>query len=108
MPRIPAISGREELAPEHRAVWDAIQGSRGQVRGPFAMLLHSPELAGRVAHLGAYVRFEGVLDPRTKEVVVLATARELRAGQVHRVRHASTLVLFRLAHIEHQRVTPVD
>ena len=77
MPRIPAISGPDELAPEHRAVWDAIQGSRGQVRGPFAMLLHSPELADRVAHLGAYVRFEGVLDARTKEVVVLATAREL-------------------------------
>ncbi|HEY3117336.1 MAG TPA: carboxymuconolactone decarboxylase family protein [Chloroflexota bacterium] len=80
MPRIPAISGPDELAPEHRAVWEAIQGSRGQVRGPFAMLLHSPELAGRVAHLGAYVRFEGVVDPRTKEVVVLAGARELNCA----------------------------
>src|SRR5712692_4720026 len=77
MPRIPAISGPEELASEDRAIWNAIEGSRGRVRGPFAMLLHSPELAGRVSHLGAYVRFEGVLDQRTKEVVVLGTAREL-------------------------------
>ncbi len=80
MPRIPAILGPDELASQHRAIWAAIEGSRGRVRGPFAMLLHSPELAGRVAHLGAYVRFEGVLDQRTKEVMVLATARELNCA----------------------------
>ena len=30
------------------------------------MFLHSPELAGRLAHLGAYVRFEGSLDMRVR------------------------------------------
>ena len=43
------------------AVWDRIAQSRGRVAGPFAALLHSPELARRIAETGHYVRFEGPL-----------------------------------------------
>jgi 4-carboxymuconolactone decarboxylase len=41
------------------------------------MFLHSPEMAGRVAHLGAYVRFEGSLDMRV--LAAMTVARELDA-----------------------------
>lgn len=77
MARIPLIEERESLPPEHQGIYDAIAQSRGAVRGPFAALLHCPEIAARTAHLGAYIRFESQLDPRIVELAALATAREL-------------------------------
>ncbi len=77
MARIQGIEKKEDLAPEHQSVFDSIVKSRGKVQGPFSMLLHSPELANRVAHLGAHVRFEMGLPQRLKELVILAVAREL-------------------------------
>lgn len=75
--RIPEITAREELPEGQRHIWDAIAASRGSVRGPFRVLLHSPELAARAAHLGAYVRFEGQLSAYVRELAVLIGARLL-------------------------------
>jgi 4-carboxymuconolactone decarboxylase len=46
------------------------------------MFLHAPERAGRVAHLGAYVRFEGGLDMRVRVLAAMEVARELDAVYV--------------------------
>jgi len=46
------------------------------------MFLHSPELAGRVAHLGAFVRFEGSLDMRARVLAAMTVAREFEAVYV--------------------------
>jgi 4-carboxymuconolactone decarboxylase len=46
------------------------------------MFLHAPELAGRVAHLGAYVRFEGGLDMRVRVLAAMTVAREFDAEYV--------------------------
>jgi 4-carboxymuconolactone decarboxylase len=75
--RIPLVRRQDELAPEARRVWDEIAQSRGKVFGPFTALLQSPELARRVAHLGAYVRFESALQPVQRELAILATARAM-------------------------------
>ena len=77
MTRIPTIETREQMAPEGRVAYDLIVKSRGGVRGPFAVLLHSPEFAARASELGAYVRFESKFPTREKEVVILAAAREM-------------------------------
>ena len=77
MARIPGITRKEDLEATYHHVFDAIAESRGEVRGPFTMLLHSPELASRVSHLGAHVRFESNLDGKLKELVILTIAREL-------------------------------
>src|SRR2546427_829521 len=58
MARVPLISKRDDVAPEHHAAFDAIAETRGRVAGPFAVLFHSPEVAKRAAHLGAYIRTE--------------------------------------------------
>lgn len=77
MTRIPTIETKEQVAPEGRAAYDLIVKSRGAIRGPFAVLLHSPEFAARASELGAYVRFESKFPTREKEVVILAAAREV-------------------------------
>jgi len=46
------------------------------------MFLHSPEVAGRVAHLGAYVRFEGSLDMKVRVLAAMTVAREFEGMYV--------------------------
>ncbi len=64
------------------ATFEGIVASRGAVQGPFTMFLHSPEVAGRVADLGAYVRFEGSLDMRVRVLAAMTVAREFEAMYV--------------------------
>src|SRR5487761_2564440 len=82
MARLPSITSKQQIAPEHHAIFDSIVASRGAVQGPFAMFLHCPELAGRLAHLGAFVRFEGSLDMRVRVLAAMAVAREFEAVYV--------------------------
>lgn len=77
MARVPLITTKDELPAEHHAAFDLITQSRGRVAGPFAVLLHSPEVARRVAHLGAYIRFESALSGEQRELAILATARAM-------------------------------
>ena len=69
---------REELNPEDHQYYDSISGSRGSVRGPYGVLLNSPDLAARVAHTGAFVRFNLDLPESLKETVIITTAREIK------------------------------
>src|SRR6201993_1626394 len=82
MARVPLITSKDQVAPEHHPIVDAIIGSRGGLQGPFSVFLHSPEIAGRVAHLGAFVRFEGTLDMRVRVLAAMVVAREFEAVYV--------------------------
>src|SRR3954465_393856 len=82
MARLPLITGRDQVPEKDRATFDSIVASRGAVQGPFTMWLHSPEVAERVAHLGAYVRFEGSLDMRVRVLAAMTVAREFEAMYV--------------------------
>jgi 4-carboxymuconolactone decarboxylase len=72
--RFPEIK-REEMTDEQKRVVEEITSSRGGVRGPFGVLLRSPELADRWQKLGGYVRFKSSLPPRLNEFAILITAR---------------------------------
>jgi 4-carboxymuconolactone decarboxylase len=82
MARLPLITSKEQVPEKDRAVVDAITQSRGAIQGPFTMFLHCPELADRVAHLGAFVRFEGSLDMRIRVLAAMTVAREYEAVYV--------------------------
>ena len=82
MARLASITRKDQVAAKDHAIFDSIVASRGAVQGPFTMFLHSPELAGRVAHLGAYVRFEGSLDMRVRVLAAMVVAREFDAVYV--------------------------
>ena len=74
-PRVPTVTDRDELPEDQRHNYDRIADPRGHVSGPFPVLLNSPEIGGRVGHLGAYVRFESDLSGAVRELAILATAR---------------------------------
>jgi 4-carboxymuconolactone decarboxylase len=80
MARLTPITKKEQVPAQHHAIVDDIIKSRGGIQqGPFTMFLHSPEIAGRVAHLGGYVRFEGTLDMRVRVLAAMVVAREFEA-----------------------------
>src|SRR3970040_2240005 len=82
MARLPSITDKSQVAPKDHAIVDGIVQSRGALQGPFTMFLHCPELPGRLAHLGAFVRFEGSLDMRVRVLAAMTVARELDAVYV--------------------------
>ena len=82
MARLTPITEKNQVAPADHAIVDGIVKSRGALQGPFTMFLHAPEMAGRLAHLGAYVRFEGELDMRVRVLAAMTVARELDAVYV--------------------------
>src|SRR5256886_11823892 len=82
MARLTPITSKDQVAAKDHAIVDAIVGSRGALQGPFTMFLHCPELAGRTAHLGAFVRFEGSLDMRARVLAAMTAARAFEAGHV--------------------------
>ena len=66
----------EKLSPAQRKVHDAIAGGpRGGVRGPFAVLLRSPEIADRVQKLGEHLRYNSSLPARLNEFAIIINAR---------------------------------
>jgi len=56
-----------------------IAGPRGAVRGPFVPMLHSPGAADFIQGLGAYLRFDGVMPGKLRELAILTTARFWKA-----------------------------
>src|SRR5258706_9227520 len=79
MARLTPITRKDQVPAKDQAIVDSIVASRGALQGPFTMFLHSPEVAGRVAHLGAFVRFEGSLDMRVRVLAAMTVAREFEA-----------------------------
>jgi 4-carboxymuconolactone decarboxylase len=82
MARLQPITSKEQVPAKDHAIVDAIAQSRGAIQGPFTMFLHCPELAGRVAQLGAFVRFEGSLDMRARVLAAMTVAREFEVVYV--------------------------
>ncbi|HZU88766.1 MAG TPA: hypothetical protein VE993_05870 [Stellaceae bacterium] len=82
MPRITPVGGKSDVAAEHHDVVDAVLKVFGQVRGPFSILLHSPELAGRVLPLVTFFREQSVVAPGLRSLAILAAVREREAAYV--------------------------
>ena len=82
-----------ELAPAQRALYDAITGgprasqagtvpitdADGQLLGPFAIMLLSPEVGNAMQQVGAKIRFGTALTGRERELAILTVAGALRS-----------------------------
>jgi 4-carboxymuconolactone decarboxylase len=91
MARLPEVREKHQLPEEHHKIIDYLVQTRGAVSNGFSVLLNSPELAGRIAHLGSYVRFESVLDNRTRELAALTASTEMGNGYEQAI-HARALL----------------
>ena len=77
MPRVTPITTKDQVAPEHRGVFDAVtEGRGGSVRGPFSILMYSPPLCECVLHQGSFLRFQSSVKSKEGELAIIATARE--------------------------------
>jgi len=74
MPRVPLLNSRELVPEGSLAMFDEIVASRGRVTPTFGVMLHSPELSRRVAHLGTFIRFESSLPVPVREMAALTAA----------------------------------
>ena len=82
MARVAPITGKADVPAQHHGVVDAVVSVFGNVRGPFSMLLHSPELAKRILPLVSFFRDDSVVAAPLRSVAILAAVREREAAYV--------------------------
>jgi 4-carboxymuconolactone decarboxylase len=74
--RLPPIAAEKMTADQKKAAEEFAAGRGYSARGPFAVMLRSPEVMLRAKAMGDYLRFRNVLPKRVSEMVILITARE--------------------------------
>jgi 4-carboxymuconolactone decarboxylase len=82
MPRIAPVTGKSDVPAEHHKVVDDVMKVFGNVRGPFSIMLHSPQLAERVLPLVSFFREGSVVEAKLRSHAILATVREREAAYV--------------------------
>ena len=85
MSRLPVLT-REVLDDDGREVWDAITASRGSIvtddgglMGPFNAWVTAPGIGGRLAELGAALRFQSSIERRLLEVAIITVGAHWKA-----------------------------
>ena len=82
MTRIKAIGGKADVTPAHHHVVDGVLETFGQVRGPFSILLHSPDLAERLLPLVHFFRTGTTVEGKDLSLAILVAAREREGAYV--------------------------
>jgi 4-carboxymuconolactone decarboxylase len=73
--RMAKIEPENMTEAQRQAAAELASGPRGEVRGPFNVLLRSPELMSPVQKVGEYLRFRCTLERRIAEMATLIAAR---------------------------------
>ena len=83
MARISSVT-RNDVAEAEKPAYDAFVQKRGggPVTGPYALLLHMPELAQRLESLRVCIREEASLTQKLQELVMLTVAREMDCAYI--------------------------
>ena len=79
MARVPVIASKSDVPAGHAHVWDQIASSRGKVVGPFAVLLHRPELAWDAGKVVGALRGAGEAVPSV-DALIAALSRHAGEG----------------------------
>src|SRR2546428_4709211 len=82
MARVKLIVDKEDIAPEHHALFDALAALRGRISGPSTVVLHSPGLARPWNEISEYLHRESIVESPEAELAVIATAREKDCGYI--------------------------
>lgn len=75
------IPSESELSPKQRRLLTDIQKTRGkgQLGGPFAVMLNAPEYGDLAQKLGAFCRYQTTVPPHLSEFTILVLARFWRS-----------------------------
>lgn len=73
--RLPAIPASQMTQAQRDAVQALLKTPRAGLRGPFTVMLYSPELMNRAQQLGEYLRFAGQIPVKLREFAILIAAR---------------------------------
>ena len=73
--RMPPLAPEKMTDRQKSVAAELAAGRRGSVRGPFNTFLRSPALFDHVQKLGAYIRYDSVIELRIRELAALMTAR---------------------------------
>ena len=73
--RLPPIPPERWTEAQREVAEAMIAGPRKAVLPPFVPLLRSPELAGHVQNLGAYLRYQSAVGQRLTELAILVTSK---------------------------------
>src|SRR5882724_3661723 len=82
MARVKPIVNRDDVAPEHQALFDELAALRGRISGPSTIVLWSPGLARPWNEISEYLHRQSIVEPEHAELAVCATAREKDCGYV--------------------------
>jgi len=82
MARVPQIAGKADVPEAHHYVVDQVLEVFGRVRGPFSILLHSPDLAERLLPMVPFAREGTIVERKLGLIGILATVRQKDAAYV--------------------------
>src|ERR1700761_4984238 len=82
MPRVPPITGKDDVPAEHHGLVDEVIGVFGQIRGPFSVLLYSPEMASKLLPMVPFNREGTIVEPNPRFAGILAAVREREGAYV--------------------------
>ena len=85
--RMPLMARADMSPAQQQAADELIAGPRKAVFGPFVPLMRSPELMSRIGKVGEYLRFQGKLDTRIRELVTCVASRHV-SNQFEWLMHA--------------------
>lgn len=74
-----AIADREGVPAEAQHFYDQILWTRGQVSGPFSVLMNAPDIAARTADVGDFILYDSVVAPQVKYLVMLIAAHGMKS-----------------------------
>src|SRR6478735_1983173 len=76
MARVNLIQQRDDVPPEHYALFDELAARRKRISGPSSVVMHSPGLARPWNNISEFLHGDSIVEPRYAELAVCATARE--------------------------------
>ena len=82
MARVPPIAGKQDVPAEHHNVVDDVLGVFGRIRGPFSVLLYSPEMAGKLLPMVTFNRDGTIVEPNPRFAAILSAVREREGAYV--------------------------
>ena len=77
--RFPPLTWEQMNDAQRTMTQNVLNGARGNLGGPFNVLMRSPEMGDLAQKLGEYARFRPALPPKLRELAIIVTARHWTA-----------------------------